>query len=74
MIHTKGNAYRRHRHYTEVPQKPEILRLWALHVGNAEISRRLGVPVWRIADIIRNALLDGEIEERRIVHAEAENI
>ena len=70
MTHTKGSAYRKEQRHTEEKKKWEVLRLWQVHVTNREISRRTGISEGRVSAIIRRAMTDGEIEEKRIIHDE----
>lgn len=67
MVQTNGYQ-RAKRHYEQNPHKGEILRLWAAHVSLSAISRRLNVNLNTVSDIIHDALVDGEIEEIRIIH------
>ena len=61
---------RKQRHYELNEHKPDILRLWSLHVSKSEIARRLKISKNTVTSIIETALADGEIEERRIIHGE----
>lgn len=70
MTHTKGSGWRTDSHYAAHPCKREVLRMWADHVPIARIAATVGIPYGQAADMIRHALIDGEIEERRIIHAE----
>ncbi len=65
-----SGVVRKKRHYEQYERKPDILRLWSLHVSKSEIARRLKISTNTVTSIIQTALADGEIEERRIIHGE----
>lgn len=67
-----GRKRRCEQHYMAEKRKPEVLKLWAAHVKKEEIVRRTGLTMTKVSDIIHHALVDGEIEEIRVIHSEVE--